>query len=75
MEILEPSIVKEQVLNTAVEVTCLLVNIDDVLVKKPLMNTHTHEDGTEHSHEGGNIKHDHYFDRLGKQQRPNHHYY
>jgi len=74
-EILEPSIVKEQVLNTAVEVTCLLVNIDDVLVKKPLMNTHTHEDGTEHSHEGGNIKHDHYFDRLGKQQRPNHHYY
>jgi chaperonin GroEL (HSP60 family) len=74
-EILEPSIVKEQVLNTAVEVSCLLLNIDDVLVKKPLMNTHTHEDGTEHSHEGGNMKHDHYFDRLGKQQRPNHHYY
>ncbi len=74
-EIIEPSIVKEQVLNTAVEVSCLLINIDDVLVKKPLMNTHTHDDGTEHSHEGGNKKHDHYFDRLGKQQRPHHHYY
>ena len=74
-EIIEPSVVKEQILNTAVEISCLLINIDDVLVKKPLMNTHTHEDGTEHSHEGGNKKHDHHFDRLGKQQRPNHHYY
>ncbi|MBA3749583.1 MAG: thermosome subunit [Nitrosopumilus sp.] len=73
--IIEPSIVKEQVLNTAIEVSRLLINIDDVLIKKPLMNTHTHEDGTEHSHEGGEKKHDHYFDRLGKLQRPNHHYY
>ena len=74
-DIIEPTIVKEQVLNTAVEVSRLLINIDDIIIKKPLMNTHTHEDGTEHSHAGGDKKHDHYFDRLGKQQRPQHHYY
>ena len=74
-DIIEPTIVKEQVLNTAVEVSRLLINIDDIIIKKPLMNTHTHEDGTEHSHAGGDKKHDHYFDRLGKQQRPPHHYY
>ncbi len=74
-DIIEPSIVKEQILNTAIEVSRLLLNVDDVLIKKPLMNTHTHEDGTEHSHEGGEKKHDHYFDRLGKLQRPSHHYY
>jgi chaperonin GroEL (HSP60 family) len=74
-ELMEPTIVKEQILVTATEVSRLLVNIDDIIIKKPLMNTHTHEDGTVHSHDGGNEKHDHYFDRLGKQQRPNHHYY
>ena len=74
-EIIEPTILKEQVLNTAVEVSRLLINIDDILIKKPVMNTHTHEDGTEHSHEGGKEKHDHYFDKLGKQQRTHHHYY
>jgi chaperonin GroEL (HSP60 family) len=74
-EIIEPTILKEQVLNTAVEVSRLLINIDDILIKEPVMNTHTHEDGTEHSHEGGKEKHDHYFDKLGKQQRTHHHYY
>ena len=74
-ELIEPTVVKEQILITATEVSRLLINIDDIIIKKPLMNTHTHEDGTVHSHEGGNEKHDHYFDKLGKQQRPNHHYY
>ena len=74
-ELMEPTVVKEQILITATEVSRLLINIDDIIIKKPLMNTHTHEDGTVHSHEGGNEKHDHYFDKLGKQQRPNHHYY
>jgi chaperonin GroEL (HSP60 family) len=73
--VIEPSIVKEQVLKTAVEVTCMLLRVDDVLVAKPKMQTHTHTDGVEHSHPGGDKKHDHYFDRLGKQQRPMHHYY
>jgi hypothetical protein len=72
--IMEPALVKEQVLKTAVEVTSLLIRVDDVLIKKQVMNTHTHSDGTTHSHSGGNKKHDH-FDRLGKQQRPMHHYY
>lgn len=74
-ELMEPAFVKEQVLITATEVSRLLINIDDIIIKKPLMNTHTHEDGTVHSHDGGNEKHDHYFDNLGKHQRPNHHYY
>jgi chaperonin GroEL (HSP60 family) len=73
--VIEPSIVKEQILNTAVEVTCMLLRVDDVLVAKPRMQSHTHAGGIEHSHSGGDKKHDHYFDRLGKQQRPMHHYY
>jgi chaperonin GroEL (HSP60 family) len=73
--VLEPASVKEQVLKTAVEVTCLLVKVDDVLMMKPVTNTHTHADGTKHSHSGGDKKHDHYFDRLGKKQRPTHHYF
>ena len=73
--VIEPSIVKEQVLKTAAEVACMLLRVDDVLMAKPKMQTHTHADGIEHSHPGGDKKHDHYFDRLGKQQRPMHHYY
>jgi chaperonin GroEL (HSP60 family) len=72
---IEPSLVKEQVIKTAVEVTNLLISVDDVLMAKPVMNIHTHADGTEHSHPGGDKKHDHYFDKLGKRQRPMHHYY
>lgn len=73
--IIESSIVKQQVLNTAVEVSSLLLGIDDMLMAKPTLDTHTHDDGTVHSHDGGEKKHDHYFDKLGKQQRPIHHYY
>jgi len=74
--VIEPAIVKEQVLKTAVEVTNLLVRVDDVLMAKPTMHTHTHSNGTKHSHAGGDKEHQHeYFDRLGKQQRPGHHYY
>jgi archaeal chaperonin len=73
--VLEPAAVKEQVLKTAVEVSCLLIKVDDVLMMKPVAYTHTHSDGTNHSHSGGDKRHDHYFDRLGKQQRPSHHYF
>ena len=72
---IEPSLVKEQIIKTAVEVTNPLISVDDVLIAKPTMNIHTHADGTEHSHPGGDKKHDHYFDKLGKKQRPMHHYY
>ena len=73
--IIEPSVVKEQIIKTATEVTNLLIRVDDVLMAKPAMYTHTHTDGTQHSHPGGDKRHDHYFDKLGKQQRPMHHYY
>jgi archaeal chaperonin len=73
--IVDASIVKEQVIKAAVEVTNLLIRVDDVLMAKPVLYTHTHNDGTQHSHRGGDKKHDHYFDKLGKQQRPMHHYY
>jgi archaeal chaperonin len=74
--IIEPSIVKEQIIKTAVEVINMLIRVDDVLIAKPTMFTHTHTDGTKHSHAGGDKIHKHdYFDRLGKQQRPMHHYY
>ncbi len=33
---------------------------------KPTEFTHTHSDGTEHSHARGNEKHDHYSDKLGR---------
>jgi chaperonin GroEL (HSP60 family) len=75
-EVVEPSVVKKQVLKTAAEVTALLLNVDDVLMAKPVMHTHTHDDGTKHSHAGGDKTHAHdHFDRLGKRQRPMHHYY
>jgi chaperonin GroEL (HSP60 family) len=73
--VLEPAVVKEQVLKTAVEVSCLLLKVDDVLMMKPVAYTHTHSDGTKHSHSGGDKSHDHHFDRLGKQQRPSHYYF
>ena len=74
--VIDPSVVKEQVIKTAVEVTNLLVRVDDVLMAKPAMYTHSHADGIQHSHAGGDKKHRHdHFDRLGKQQRPTHHYY
>lgn len=74
--VIEPAAVKEQVIKTAVEVTNLLVRVDDVLMAKPTMYTHTHANGAKHSHAGGDKEHQHdHFDRLGKQQRPMHHYY
>lgn len=74
--VIESVVVKEQVIKTAVEVTNLLIRVDDVLMVKPTMYTHMHADGTKHSHAGGDKEHQHdYFDRLGRQQRPKHHYY
>ncbi|HEY9407446.1 MAG TPA: TCP-1/cpn60 chaperonin family protein [Nitrososphaera sp.] len=74
--VIEPSVVKEQIIKTAVEVTNMLIRVDDVLMAKPTTYTHTHADGTKHSHADGEKKHEHdYFDRLGKLQRPAHHYY
>jgi len=73
-EVIEPLVVKEQVIKTAAEVASLLIRVDEVIMKKPTMYTHTHGDGKSHSHARGNKPHDH-FDKLGKMQRPSHHYY
>jgi archaeal chaperonin len=73
-DVIEPLVVKEQIIKTAVEVASLLIRVDEVIMKKPAMYTHTHGDGTTHSHAKGNKPHDH-FDKLGKMQRPSHHYY
>jgi len=72
--IIDPYLVKEQILKTAIAVTIQLIRVDHVLMAKPVMYTHTHADGTTHTHAEGQKKHDH-FDNLGKQQRPSHHYY
>ena len=77
LHVVEPLMVKEQVLVTATESIVLLMRVDDVVMKKPVEthgHSHTHLDGTTHSHKGGSKPHDH-FDRLGKVQRPMHHYY
>ena len=77
LHVIEPLKVKEQVLVTATESIVLLMRVDDVVMKKPVEthgHSHTHLDGTTHSHKGGSKPHDH-FDRLGKLQRPMHHYY
>jgi chaperonin GroEL (HSP60 family) len=71
--VIEPMVVKEQILKTATEVVQMLLRVDDVFEKKPLDNTHTHADGTTHSHPHGQEKHDH--DAMGRVQRPMHHYY
>lgn len=77
LHVVEPLMVKEQVLVTATESIVMLMRVDDVVMKKPVEthgHSHTHLDGTTHSHKGGSKPHDH-FDRLGKVQRPMHHYY
>lgn len=77
LHVVEPLMVKEQILVTATEAIVMLMRVDDVVMKKPVEthgHSHTHLDGTTHSHKGGSKPHDH-FDRLGKLQRPMHHYY
>jgi archaeal chaperonin len=78
LRVIEPFLVKEQVFVSAVELVSLLIRVDDVLMAKPVedihSHSHTHADGTTHSHREGNKAHEH-FDKLGKQQRPMHHYY
>ena len=77
-KILEPKILKEQVIKTVNDVISILLEIDDIFMKTPAMFTHTHANGTTHTHKGGSLKHEHHnekLDRLGKEQRGSHHYY
>ena len=73
-EIIETSVVKEQMLKTAVETTNMVLNIDDVFMKNLIDNTHCHIDGTVHAHHDGGKAHNH-FEQEGLEQRQMHHYY
>ena len=72
--ILETTVVKEQVLKTAVETTNTLLNVDDVFKRDEIDNTHCHIDGTVHAHKDGGKSHNH-FEQEGIEQRQMHHYY
>jgi len=77
-KIFEPKILKEQVIKTTNDVISILLEIDDIFMKTPAMFTHTHANGTTHTHKGGSLEHEHHnekLDRLGKEQRGPHHYY
>ena len=73
-DIIETSIVKEQVFKTAVEVTNMILNVDDVFMKDLIDNTHCHIDGTVHAHKDGGKAHNH-FEQEGLEQRQMHQYY
>ena len=73
-KIIETTVVKEQMLKTAVEATNMVLNIDDVFMKDLIDNTHCHIDGTVHAHHDGGKAHNH-FEQEGLEQRQMHHYY
>ncbi len=72
--IVDTAAVKEQVLKTAVEVTNMILNVDDVFVKDLIDNTHCHIDGTVHAHKDPGRNHNHW-EQEGLEQRQMHHYY
>ncbi|MEK0337019.1 MAG: thermosome subunit beta, partial [Nitrosopumilus sp.] len=72
--IIETVVVKQQVFKTAVEVTNMILNVDDVFMKNLIDNTHCHIDGVVHAHHDGGKSHNH-FEQEGLEQRQMHHYY
>ena len=72
--IVEPAVVKEQIIKTGVEVTNMIMKVDDVFMKDIIDNTHCHIDGTVHAHHDGGKSHNH-FEQEGLEQRQMHHYY
>jgi len=72
--VLEPAVVKEQVIKTGVEVTNMILKVDDVFIRDLIDNTHCHIDGTVHAHRDGGKSHNH-FEQEGLEQRQMHHYY
>ena len=73
-KIIETTSVKQQVFNTAVETTNMILNIDDVFMKNQIDNTHCHVDGHVHAHHDGGKSHNH-FEQEGLEQRQMHQYY
>lgn len=72
--VIEPVVVKEQIIKTGIEVTNMIMKVDDVFMKDIIDNTHCHIDGTVHAHHDGGKAHNH-FEQEGLEQRQMHHYY
>lgn len=72
--VIEPYVVKVQVIKSAVEAACAILNVDDVFVKDLIDNTHCHIDGTVHAHKDPGKNHNHW-EQEGLEQRQMHHYY
>ena len=72
--VLEPYVVKAQVIKSSVEAACAVLNVDDVFVKDLIDNTHCHIDGTVHAHKEPGRNHNHW-EQEGLEQRQMHHYY
>jgi chaperonin GroEL (HSP60 family) len=73
-DVIEPLVVKQQIIKTAVEVTNMIIRVDDIFMKDVIDNTHCHIDGTVHAHHDGGKVHNH-FEQEGLEQRQMHHYY
>ena len=72
--VVETAAVKRQVLESAVGVAALILNVDDVFVKDLIDNTHCHIDGTVHAHKDPGRNHSHW-EQEGIEQRQMHHHY
>jgi chaperonin GroEL (HSP60 family) len=72
--VIETAVVKQQIIKTGVEVTNMILNVDDIFMKDEIDNTHCHIDGVIHAHHDGGKAHDH-FEQEGLEQRQMHHYY
>ena len=73
-DVIETLVVKQQIIKTAVEVTNIIIRVDDIFMKDIIDNTHCHIDGTVHAHHDGGKAHNH-FEQEGLEQRQMHHYY
>lgn len=73
-QVIESLVVKQQFIKTAVEVTNMILNVNDIFMKDEIDNTHCHIDGTVHAHHDGGKAHNH-FEQEGLEQRQMHHYY
>lgn len=73
-EVIETLVVKQQMIKTGIEVTNMILKVDDIFMKDEIDNTHCHIDGVVHAHHDGGKAHDH-FEQEGLEQRQMHHYY
>jgi len=74
IKVIESLVVKQQIIKTGVEVTNMILNVNDIFMKDEIDNTHCHIDGTVHAHHDGGKAHNH-FEQEGIEQRQMHHYY